>query len=300
MGKIIDITGQRFGSLVAMYPSRINGRFAWHCKCDCGKELDVDSGNLRNGRTSSCGCQRANSVAQKLKKDIVGQKFNHLTVLSDSGKRKSSGIVWICQCDCGNITEVTTGNLKSNHIKTCGQCEFRNENIKKLDLRGQTFGKLTVIDLAYINKKRATVWKCKCSCGNECEALGWQLTSKKKLSCGCLKSQGEEKIIHLLQNNNIPFIYQKTFENCIFPDTKKKAVFDFYINNQYLLEFDGEQHFLEVGEGTGFYTDEEILNMKYRDAFKTKWCEENNIPLLRIPYTKLNTLTINDLLLEIK
>ena len=38
-------------------------------------------------------------------------------------------------------------------------------------------------------------------------------------------------------------------------------------------------------------------NQKY-DAIKTNWCLDNNIPLIRIPYTHLNKLCIEDLLLE--
>ena len=37
---------------------------------------------------------------------------------------------------------------------------------------------------------------------------------------------------------------------------------------------------------------------KYRDSYKNQWCKENNISLIRIPYTKLKTLTIEDLILE--
>ena len=31
MSKVIDITGQRFGSLTVLYSTRVNGRFGWHC-----------------------------------------------------------------------------------------------------------------------------------------------------------------------------------------------------------------------------------------------------------------------------
>lgn len=51
MGKIIDITGQTFGFLKAIEPQRCsNGRFGWKCQCICGKEITVDSGNLRSGK----------------------------------------------------------------------------------------------------------------------------------------------------------------------------------------------------------------------------------------------------------
>jgi len=42
-------------------------------------------------------------------------------------------------------------------------------------------------------------------------------------------SKGEEKIIDILQQNNIEYEYQKSFEDCYFDDTNKLAVFDFYI-----------------------------------------------------------------------
>lgn len=62
-------------------------------------------------------------------------------------------------------------------------------------------------------------------------------------SCGCLRSKGEEKIKKILEENNIKFKQQYKFNNCIFPDTKYPAIFDFYVENKYLIEYDGEQHF---------------------------------------------------------
>ena len=71
--------------------------------------------------------------------------------------------------------------------------------------------------------------------------------------------------------------------------------FDFYINeDNYIIEYDGEQHFKDTN---GFFktTLEEIQK---RDIFKNQWCKENNIPLIRIPYTRYDDLCIEDLLLE--
>ena len=39
-----DITGQRFGKLTALWPTGMRGRggsLIWHCKCDCGGEVDA-------------------------------------------------------------------------------------------------------------------------------------------------------------------------------------------------------------------------------------------------------------------
>lgn len=82
-----------------------------------------------------------------------------------------------------------------------------------------------------------------------CEATCTDITTKNKTSCGCINSKGEAKIIQLLIENNIPFEQQKSFETCRFPNSNYLARFDFYVNNQYLIEFDGKQHFNQDGSG---------------------------------------------------
>ena len=59
MRKGIDITGQRFGRLVAIEPiSRRTrgGHVIWLCECVCGNLAFVPSGQLTSGNTKSCGC----------------------------------------------------------------------------------------------------------------------------------------------------------------------------------------------------------------------------------------------------
>jgi hypothetical protein len=60
MGKIIDLTGKRFGRwlVLALHPgrSRFGEGARWHCRCDCGGERIVRGFSLRSGRSKSCGC----------------------------------------------------------------------------------------------------------------------------------------------------------------------------------------------------------------------------------------------------
>lgn len=58
MGKIVDLTGQRFGKLVAIkcVGSAASGGRLWHCECDCGGEGFYTAGSLRSGNRTSCGC----------------------------------------------------------------------------------------------------------------------------------------------------------------------------------------------------------------------------------------------------
>lgn len=58
MPKFIDITGKTFGKLTVL--SRTvnskHGASRWVCLCECGQKTIVISGDLKNGRTKSCGC----------------------------------------------------------------------------------------------------------------------------------------------------------------------------------------------------------------------------------------------------
>ena len=56
-----DLTGQRFGRLVAVRPTerRQQTFIIWECQCDCGKNLYATSGSLAHGSVKSCGCFRA-------------------------------------------------------------------------------------------------------------------------------------------------------------------------------------------------------------------------------------------------
>lgn len=56
-----DITGQVFGRLTALYPTDKRDQKSsvfWHCRCECGNELDVTEDNLVHGNYKSCGCLR--------------------------------------------------------------------------------------------------------------------------------------------------------------------------------------------------------------------------------------------------
>lgn len=57
---LIDLTGQRFGRLVAVKQVGKNksGYQLWLCKCDCGGESVANYHNLKNNHTQSCGCLR--------------------------------------------------------------------------------------------------------------------------------------------------------------------------------------------------------------------------------------------------
>jgi hypothetical protein len=75
--KAIDITGRRFGRLIAMESvgSTIDGRRLWLCRCDCGIEKSIRGKTLRRGETRSCGCLHQEAVHNRM--TTHGATINH-------------------------------------------------------------------------------------------------------------------------------------------------------------------------------------------------------------------------------
>ena len=167
------------------------------------------------------------------------------------------------------------------------------------DLTGKTFGKLTVLQRSP-KKERKIYWDCECECGNHITVVGDALRQGIQLSCGCIHSKTEKLIADILRANDILFVQQYSF-NDLISNNGIKYRFDFGIieNNQlsYLIEYDGEQHFKERVQQNGWNTEENFNKTVKRDLIKNNYCLQNNIPLIRIPYTHKNKITIEDLLL---
>ena len=298
---VIDLIGQKFNHwlVIERAPNNKSGDAMWLCECDCEAHTRkiVKGSSLRSGHSKSCGCLKKKTAAEtgrKNTKDLVGQTFGLLTVL-EKGPSKNHKVHWKCECSCNehNILYVSTDKLLNGHTRSCG-CLTKNNLLNK------TFGKLTVIEET---NQRASdgciIWRCRCSCPAHTivEVASTKLIQGLVGHCGCegQASAGETRIIALLDNNQITYQREKTFTNCRYLNGTFPR-FDFFVDNKYLIEFDGEQHF--HARTTGWFTQDKYEQIQQHDQFKTSWCKENNIPLIRIPYTRLSLLTIEDLKLE--
>lgn len=114
----LNLVGRRFGRLlvVSRKGKTLFGQKTWKCKCDCGKEKTVRSGDLLEGKVKSCGCLRYQ------KKYIIGKRFGRLVVLRFDAKKKNMHRMsyYICRCDCGKIISTQRSSLVSGNGKSCG------------------------------------------------------------------------------------------------------------------------------------------------------------------------------------
>lgn len=304
VGMAEDFTGRKIGRLIVLYRIKNNGKTRgakWRCECSCGNTVDVLASNLKRNHTLSCGCLQKESVFENKFIDETGHKYGRLKVLQRSQDYISpSGghrVIWKCQCDCGQLVDVDGTSLRSGRTISCGCYRLEKVANRSNDVYiGKTFHYITILNKT--NEKYAEIeslWKCKCNlCGSIITLPTARL--KTQISCGCLRdSYGVSIIKELLDNNNILYETEKTFHDCIFPDTKRKARFDFYINSKYIIEFDGPQHSSHSG---GWNTKEQMIKTQEHDIYKNIWCQNNHIPIIRIPYTIQDKIKIEDLLLE--
>lgn len=117
-----SVIEQRFNRLVVLRDSgkrAPNGGVMWECKCDCGNITYVNSSNLKRGHTKSCGCA-IDDYVDTLKIDIIGKKFNHLTVIKELDRSEYKRRTYLCKCDCGKEVAVSGDSLTGEHTMSCG------------------------------------------------------------------------------------------------------------------------------------------------------------------------------------
>lgn len=243
--------------------------------------------------------------------NLTGQRFGYLTAIKQLQEKQQRAYLWECQCDCGKICKVSTSRLRSGNTKSCGCKKYQglekyNEKQSE-DNRikiGTRFGKLVVIeDIGFrqqvIGHKRRW-YKCICDCGNEKEIMGNSLKQGHVFSCGqCnFNSLGEYQIQELLNKNNIIFKRDEPFSE-LLSETGRRLRFDFIIYDRHLkpirfIEFDGRQHFQNIDNS--FWTQgDSFEQIKERDNIKNQFCLSKGYPLVRIPYTKLNHIKLEDI-----
>ena len=108
-----DLTGQRFGMLVALrYHGQVRGRTCWVCRCDCGTERIAVASQLKDGVTWRCGNHKG--------EDLQGQRFGRVVVVGRGDPDVRGRARWACACDCGEAATILGSSLKSGRTRSCG------------------------------------------------------------------------------------------------------------------------------------------------------------------------------------
>lgn len=123
--RTVDLSGQRFGSLVVLSRagSSRSGNARWNCLCDCGNLTRTVGTDLRLGRSKTCGCASDASTQarhEKKRNALVGTTFGRLRVIDIVGLDKWQRAIAECQCACGTIITASPKHLQSGGTVSCG------------------------------------------------------------------------------------------------------------------------------------------------------------------------------------
>ena len=80
MTKALDLTGQRFGRLVAEKRAACTRKKSvaeWWCRCDCGNKTVILASNLVRGMSTSCGCWKIEESADRRKAWVERRKIEY-------------------------------------------------------------------------------------------------------------------------------------------------------------------------------------------------------------------------------
>lgn len=245
--------------------------------------------------------------------DESGKRYGRLSVIEYAGvsNTPAGGATFRCICDCGNEAIVKGADLRGKRVVSCGCVQRENAYlhlksdgmIRKKDEIGNTYGKLTVLSLAYVNTSGNAHWNCVCECGTSRVVCGTCLRDGSIDACEfcSAKSRGEQRIHELLEILNVPHQAQFVMDE-LRGLNGRRLPFDFavFCDNHILclIEYQGAQHYVEVPY---FHSTDSLEHRRQTDEKKRQFCRENNIRLIEIPYwdyDSLNTEYLFELLFQ--
>lgn len=182
---------------------------------------------------------------------------------------------------CGNVWNVMPNSVIQGH--SCNHC--RKEKQRKTqhqfekDVYAKYSGEYEVLGEYKTSQIKVMIKHVKCG-------YKWEITPSHLLSgCGCpicnkFISKGEVLIQKLLSSNSIPHTKEYIIN---VSEHDKRLRIDYFINKYLAIEYDGRQHF----EPIAYFAGEEKYDIAViNDNIKNQYCIDNNIPLIRIPYTQ--------------
>ena len=188
-------------------------------------------------------------------------------------------------CSCGDTAKISYHGFKqSPNCRNCGieKCASASRlSYEFVKNEFETNG-CKLISTEYHNNSELLDYICECGNSSKIAYRYFQQGQR----CGCLrvKSKGEVAIKNILEKLNLQCITQHKYSDC---KNKKILLFDFFVNNKFIVEFDGKQHFQQVSIFGGI---DAFTEQKKCDRIKNIYCIKNNIPILRISYKEKNNL----------
>ena len=118
-----NITGRRFGKLVAVCFDHVDEKYKthWLFQCDCGNQKVLPVASVKWSNVRSCGCLAHEHITELNRLDVTGERFDRLVAVRPTEERDTGGsVIWECECDCGNTVTISVNKLRQGRTHSCG------------------------------------------------------------------------------------------------------------------------------------------------------------------------------------
>jgi len=262
-------------------------------KClKCGEDFDMAWKNIYS---QSQGCPFCSGRRVSYKNSLENLRPD-LLIEWDYSKNKISPknvsigsnirVWWICsKCSNSWETDIYSRATLNKSCKDCSHIISGLKNRKSNDEFLNEVYSLVEDEYSVLSKYVLANKKIKIRhnlCGHEWEIIPSAFLNGNRCP-KCRFTKGEKSISIWLERNNLNFIPQYKFDNCKY---KRRLPFDFYLPDYNLcIEYDSILHYEDKFDDLG-----EFQLVKKRDKIKTKYCKDNKIKLLRIPYWEFDNI----------
>lgn len=256
----------------------------------CGREWLVKANNFITGNSRCNHCRNDNSLktTDEFRTDLC-KKFGNNIKLLDEYKGHTKEIKLFCnkhQIEFFNTPRNILMKVRKNICPLCIVDNVKNTQRKTKELVNEQLEKLhkgnITLEEDYINTHTKVKFKC-----HNCDNTFKSEPNHVLRHTGCPVcnnfSTSETIIKDFLLYKGIKHEYQKVFDNCRYI---KPLRFDFYIENykgkSIFIEYDGKQHFEPIEYFGG---EKQFVIQREKDEIKNNYAIQNNIEMIRIPYT---------------
>ena len=259
-------------------------------KCGiCGYEWNTAPNNILKGRR----CPKCAGNIKLTNEDFIRRMLQINPNIQILTHYINANTKVICRCKiCDTQWETTPAHLLNG--TGCPCCANKQRAIKTRKLHEQFVKEVLEVN-PYIEileryKNNNTKIKVKCvRCGRIWYVKAGHLLEGHGCRCNIV-SKGEVLISKCLDIYKIKYYKEYKFDDCRY---KYKLPFDFYLPDYNIcIEYDGEQHYMPVTFGgmSEKQAEKNLQQCQLRDNIKTRYCQENNIKLLRIPYWEFENI----------
>lgn len=257
-----------------------NGRTKIQIKCNvCGYIWGVRPSSLYMGN----GCANCGGTRKKTHEEFLQEVAEKAPKIEVLGRYTGSHNLIEVRCKkCGRISKVSSLSLlRRGGCSRCNGTEKKTHEGFVKEMK-QINPNIKIIG-TYQNSHTPIEYYC-----NICKTTSYAQPHTLLKTGGCNHSKwsrGEDRIAKWLDDNNIEYLKEYTFSDC---RDVLSLPFDFYIpKSNILIEYDGQQHYKVIDYFGG---ESAFKKVQLHDFIKTKYCLDNNIKLIRIPYWEFNNI----------